>query len=60
MIEAQDDQIDNIGASVKVLKNLSTTIGVELEEQATYVLHSFSMYIISVIIGSCDTKYIIM
>ena len=46
MIEAQDDQIDNIGASVKVLKNLSTTIGVELEEQATYVLHSFSMYII--------------
>jgi len=33
MIRAQDEQIDNIGASVKVLKNLSTHIGTELEEQ---------------------------
>ncbi|XP_067942091.1 syntaxin-6-like [Watersipora subatra] len=34
MIRAQDEQIDNIGASVTVLKNLSTTIGTELEEQS--------------------------
>ena len=33
-MRAQDEQIENIGASVQVLKNISTHIGTELEEQS--------------------------
>ena len=34
MIEGQDDQINMIGTSVGVLKNMSQQIGNELDEQA--------------------------
>ena len=34
MIEGQDDQINMIGTSVGVLKNMSHQIGNELDEQA--------------------------
>ena len=34
MIEGQDDQINMIGISVGVLKNMSQQIGNELDEQA--------------------------
>ena len=34
MIEGQDDQINMIGTSVGVLKNMSQQIGSELDEQA--------------------------
>ena len=52
MIEAQDEQIDNIGASVKVLKNLSTTIGTELEEQAGWVPYHCTL--------KCFVKYMVL
>ena len=34
MVENQDDQINMIGSSVAVLKNMSQQIGNELDEQA--------------------------
>ena len=34
MIQAQDEQIDMVGTSVGVLKNMSQQIGGELDEQA--------------------------
>ena len=42
MIEGQDDQLELIGGSVVVLKNVSQQVGNELDEQAVYVyLSSF-------------------
>ena len=38
MIQAQDEQIDLVGASVGVLKNMSQQISGELDEQAVYVI----------------------
>ncbi len=34
MMEAQDDQLEVMGSSVGVLKNMSRQIGGELDEQA--------------------------
>ena len=37
MVDAQDSQLDQIGTSVGVLKDVSSQIGNELDEQAVYV-----------------------
>ena len=34
MIHGQDEQLDQLGGSVSVLKNMSSQIGNELDEQA--------------------------
>jgi len=34
IIKSQDDQLDTIGSSVKVLKNMSHNISNELDEQS--------------------------
>ena len=34
MMRAQDEQLDNMGASVGALKNISQQVGNELDEQA--------------------------
>ena len=47
MMEGQDDQINMIGTSVGVLKNISQQIGNELDEQAVWVFFFHSKFFYS-------------
>ena len=38
IMKEQDDQLEEVGKAVGVLKTMGTVIGQELDEQAVYVL----------------------